>query len=71
MANLVVDRNSLPQVIEEWLKAIGVKEGDKLQMVFLPEEVIIRPESAENTELDAWFDETAQKFDSALRRLAS
>ncbi len=70
MTNLVVDRKRLVQVMDEWLLALGVGEGDKLEIVFLPHQVIVGPESAEHAELDAWLSQFKQKHDNVLRRLA-
>ena len=70
MTNLVVERSSLSQVMDEWLKALGIREGDKLEIVFSPQQVIVRPESAEHAELDVWLEQATQKYDSVLRRLA-
>jgi hypothetical protein len=70
MTNLVIERNSLSKMMEEWLKAIGVREEDRLEVVFLPSEVIIRPQSTQHAELDAWLEQATQKYASVLRRLA-
>lgn len=53
MTNLVVERAQLSKMMEEWLKALGIGESDRLEVVFLSQEVIIRPQSSRNAELDA------------------
>ncbi len=70
MTNLVIESDNLATVMQEWLKAQGIQTGEKLEVVFLPGEAIVRPQSAERTELDQWLTETARKYDSVLRRLA-
>ena len=70
MTNLVTERDGLFKMMEEWLEALGVRAEDKVEVVFLPQEVIIRPQSAQHAELDAWLAETSKKYDSVLRRLA-
>ncbi len=70
MTNLVVERAHLSQMMEEWLKALGVGESDRLEVVFLSQEVIIRPQSPRNAELDEWLEQAGKKYDKLLRRLA-
>ena len=70
MANLIVERDNLVNVMQEWLVAIGVQKEEKLEVTFLQGEVLIRPQSEQRAELDAWLDETTRKYDSLLKRLA-
>ncbi len=71
MTNMVIERDSLIKMMEDWLNALGVHEGDRLEVIFLPNEVIVRPQSERQVELDAWLDEATRKYDSVLRRLAT
>lgn len=71
MTHLVVERDSLMKMMEDWLQALGVQADDKVEVMILPSEVIIRLESKELKELDAWLDEATRKYDSVLRRLAA
>ncbi len=70
MTNLVVERAQLNRMMEEWLKALGVGESDRLEVVFLSQEVIIRPQSPRNAELDEWLAAAGKKYDRVLHRLA-
>ena len=70
MTNLVVERENLNRMMEEWLGTLGVREGDKVEVTFQADKVIIRPQSAKIAELDAWLDEATRKYDSVLKRLA-
>ncbi len=71
MANLVVERDTLIKLMEDWLAALGVREGDKLEVTFRESEVIVRAQSEDQAELDRWLDEATRKYDSVLRRLAA
>ncbi len=70
MTNLVVQREKVPSIVEEWLKALGVKEKEKIEVVFLDGEVILRPQTAHHAELDAWLDEMTKKYNDVLTRLS-
>ncbi len=70
MANLVVERDNVLNVVQEWLAATGVQKNEKVEVTFLHGEVIIRPQSEKRAELDAWLDEATRKYDSVLKRLA-
>jgi len=70
MTNLVVEQDNLTQVMHEWLSAQGVPANEKIEIVFLEGELLVRPRSSRHAELDAWFDEAARKYDSVFRRLA-
>lgn len=71
MTNLTVERDNLLKMMQEWLTALGLKEGERLEVIFLPKEVIIRPQTPESIELDAWLDQATRKYDAVLRRLAT
>ena len=70
MANIVVERDNLAKIMQEWLTAQGVQSGEKLEIVFLEGEAIVRPQSVRHAELDKWLDEATRKYDNVLRRLA-
>ncbi len=70
MTNLVVDQDNLTQVVRDWLNAQGVPTNEKIELVFLEGEMIVRPQSARHAELDRWFEEAARKYESVFRRLA-
>ncbi len=71
MTNLIIERDSLTKIMQEWLSAQGIQPGEKVEVVFLPGEAIVRPQSARHAELDEWLKTAAQKYDRVLRRLAN
>ncbi len=70
MTNLVIESDNLAKVMQEWLNAQGVQTTEKIEIVFLEGEMLVRPQSAHHAELDEWFDEAAHKYGSVFRRLA-
>ncbi len=70
MTNLVIERDNLAKVLQDWLVAQGIQTNEKIEIVFLEGEMLVRPQSAHHVELDEWFAQTARKYDSVLRRLA-
>lgn len=70
MTNLVIERDNLTKIMQEWLAALGIQAGERVEVIFLPGEAIVRPQSVQNAELEAWLDEVTRRYDSVLRRLA-
>ncbi len=71
MSSLVIERERLVKLMEEWLVESKIKEGDRLEIIFQSNEVIIRPQSKEHADLEEWLDEATRKYDSVLKRLAT
>jgi antitoxin component of MazEF toxin-antitoxin module len=70
MTNLVVERDSLVKMLEEWLNELQIESSDRLEVKLSTDQMTIRPQTAENIELDEWLDQVTRKYDSVLRRLA-
>ncbi len=68
--SMVIDQEKFPQVVREWLSASGVARNTLIELHFLDDEVIIRPQSAERRELREWLDSAARRYDTLLKRLA-
>jgi hypothetical protein len=49
--SLVVERERLVKLMEEWLVENKINEGDRLEITFQSNEVIIRPQSKEHADL--------------------
>ena len=61
MTSLVVERDGLTKIMQEWLAALGIRAGEKVEVIFLSGEAIVRPQSVQNAELDAWLDQATRK----------
>ena len=70
MSNIIVERETLIQMMEEWLNQLRVAPHDQLQVLVSDQSMTIRPQSANEAELDEWLDQATRKYDSVFRRLA-
>ncbi|MBI4670945.1 MAG: hypothetical protein HY741_04650 [Chloroflexi bacterium] len=70
MGNLVIERETLIQMLEDWLNQLSVAPTDHLEVVISKDEIVIRPQSAEQAELDGWLDQVTRQYDTVFRRLA-
>ena len=70
MVRLIVECDDLIKTLEEWLTALDLQPGDKLEIVFGEGEMTIRPESVRDAEMRARLLANMKKYESALRRLA-
>lgn len=70
MSNLVIERETLMQMLEDWLNQLRVAPSDRLEVIVSDDTMVIRPQSAENAELDEWLDQVTREYDSVFRRLA-
>ncbi|OQY98176.1 MAG: hypothetical protein B6D41_02660 [Chloroflexi bacterium UTCFX4] len=70
MSNLVIERDTLIQMMEDWLNQLRVAPTDRLQVMVSEDSMVIRPQSAEHAELDEWLDQVTRQYDSVFRRLA-
>lgn len=71
MRKLVIERENLVKMMDEWLQKLRVDQGDKLEVTFQADEMVIHPQSVNMADLDAWLDEATLKYDSVLKRLAA
>ena len=70
MSNLVIERETLIQMMEDWLNQLRVAPSDRLEVLVSDEAMVIRPQSTEHAELDEWLDQVTRQYDSVFRRLA-
>ena len=70
MSNLVIERETLIQMMEDWLNQLRVAPTDHLQVMVSKDAMVIRPQSTEHAELDDWLDQATREYDSVFRRLA-
>ena len=70
MSNLVVERETLIQMMQDWLNQLRVAPNDRIEVMVSDDAMVIRPQSAEHAELDEWLDQVTREYDSVFRRLA-
>lgn len=71
MKSVVVERDKFLEMMREWTDVPGVTENGKLEILFLSNEVIIRPHDPQRRELNAWLDDATKRYGDVLERLAN
>lgn len=71
MTSVVLEREKLLDMMREWLNIYGVTGKEKFEVVFLTNEVVIRPRSPQRGELHAWLDDATRRYGDVLERLAN
>ena len=67
---MVINKAKFPDVVREWLLASSVSLTTPIELHFVDDEVIIRPQSAHRQDLREWLDGAMQRYDTLLKRLA-
>jgi hypothetical protein len=70
MTSVVVEREKLLDMMQEWMSIPGVTEKGKLEVLFLHSEVVIRPYDPQREEFNAWLDDAIRRYSDVLERLA-
>jgi hypothetical protein len=70
VTRMVISQENIAQVVQEWLGAVGRPSDTKIEMYFLSDGVLIRPQMPENQKLEEWLEGAMSRYDSLLRRLA-
>jgi hypothetical protein len=71
MTKVVVEREKFLDMMQEWMSIPGVTEKGKLEVLFLHNEVVIRPHDPQRRELNAWLDDATKRYGDVLERLAN
>ena len=70
ITRIVINQEDLAQVVREWLTTIGRPSDAPIELCFLSDEVLIRPQAPENLDLEMWLEGAMLRYDNLLRRLA-
>ena len=65
--SFVIERENLPDVVQGWLKVIGLGDAELVELVFTEREVLLRHPSEPG--LRAWARGITDQFDTAFRDL--
>jgi hypothetical protein len=71
VTRVVVFQDELPELVREWLTAAGRSPGTPIELYFLSDELLIRPQASESQDLEDWLEDAMARYDSLLQRLAS
>ena len=65
--SLVIETENLPPVVQSWLKAIGIGQGEEVELVFTEHELLLRRPI--NPQLRDWARQTVDRYDRSFRTL--
>ncbi len=65
--SFVIERENLPDVVQGWLKVIGLGNAELVELIFTEREVLLRHPS--EPQLRAWARGITDQFDTAFRDL--
>jgi hypothetical protein len=71
VTRVVVAQDELSQVVRDWLTEAGRSPDAPIELYFLSDELLIRPRSSDNKDLENWLEDAMSRYDSLLQRLAS
>jgi hypothetical protein len=66
--SFTIERENLPQVVQGWLRAVGLEEAEVVEIVFTENEVLLRRPMSPL--LRAWAEGVSDKYDKAFRQIA-
>lgn len=66
--SFTVERENLPEVVQGWLRAVGLGDEDVVELVFTEQELLLRRPMSPH--LRAWASGIADKYDQAFRQIA-
>jgi hypothetical protein len=66
--SFTVERENLPEVVQGWLKAVGLGEEELVELVFTEQELLLRRPMS--PQLRAWASSVSDKYDQAFRQIA-
>lgn len=69
MATITVERKEVIALLEDWMQHVG-EGADKLEVMVLPHEVVIREPNERVAQFDSWIDDYFARRESLMKRLA-
>ncbi|NJM08953.1 hypothetical protein HC891_26280 [Candidatus Gracilibacteria bacterium] len=66
--SFTIERENLPDVVQGWLRAVGLGEEEVVEIIFTEGEVLLRRPLS--PQLRAWAKNVGDKYDKAFRELA-
>ncbi len=65
--SFTIEQENLPEVVQGWLRAAQIPEGESVELVFTEGEVLLRRPTS--PELREWATATVDRYDRAFRDL--
>jgi hypothetical protein len=66
--SFTIERENLPQVVQGWLRAVGLGDEDVVEIVFTEQELLLRRPMS--PQLRSWAQGITDKYDKAFRQIA-
>lgn len=66
--SFTIERENLPEVVQGWLRVVGLGEEELVELIFTEGEVLLRRPMS--PELRAWAKGVSDKYDKAFRKIA-
>lgn len=66
--SFTIERENLPDVVQGWLRAVGLDDEETVELIFTEDEVLLRRPMS--PELRAWAKGVGDKYDQAFRQIA-
>ncbi len=65
--SFTIERENLPEVIQGWLRAVGLGEEEVVELIFTEDEILLRRPMS--PALRAWARGISDKYDKAFRQI--
>lgn len=66
--SFTLERENLPEVVQGWLRAVGLGDEELVEIVFTDQELLLRRPMS--PQLRAWAKGVTDKYDTAFRQIA-
>lgn len=65
--SLTIERENLPEVVQGWLRVVGLGSEDVVELVFTEQEILLRRPM--NPHLRDWARSVSDRYDKAFREI--
>lgn len=66
--SFTIERENLPPVVQQWLRAVGLDDEELIELLFTDQELLLRRPMS--PELRAWAKGVSDTYDRAFRQIA-
>ena len=66
--SFTIERENLPPVVQNWLRAVGLADEELIELVFTEQELLLRRPMS--PQLRDWAKGVTDKYDKAFRQIA-
>jgi hypothetical protein len=65
--SFTIERENLPEVVQGWLRAVGLGDDELVEIIFTEREILVRHPTS--PQLRAWARGVGDKYDQAFREI--